>query len=53
MPNHGDDFNIRTHTGSSGIQFLGLIRNIKVYDEPMVPMPAESLTWGSVKELFR
>lgn len=51
--NHGDDTNVCTHDGGSGRQFLGLVRNLKVYDEPTEPMAASSSTWGEVKATFR
>jgi hypothetical protein len=53
VPIHHDFLNIATHNGASGRQFLGIFRELKVYDEPIDPTPVEELTWGAVKTLFR
>jgi len=53
VPNHHNYLNIATHNGASGRQFLGIFRELKIYNEPIDPTPTEELTWGTVKNLFR
>ncbi|MFH1842939.1 MAG: LamG-like jellyroll fold domain-containing protein [bacterium] len=51
--NHHDDQDISTHNGASGRQFLGIFRNLIVYNGPVDPTPTDEQTWGAVKALYR
>jgi hypothetical protein len=44
---------ITTENFANGTAFLGVFRQLIVYDAPFVPAPVETATWGLVKALFR
>ena len=50
---HGNDKNLGTTNRAVEKTFLGLIREIVVYDTAFDPTPAETPTWGRLKAAFR